>query len=278
MIQRTIRSAGHGWRVACGVAFGAPFRAALIAALILAIWLGIQPRRASAEVIGGFFTLANTLMYTKAPREGRRFLVRPRQAFQVVDITTDRQERIWYLVITPDVKQRFTGEGWIVKAPHEISKTSDQPVRVFSQIPNRAGGAFETIMAPSSGIKLLNDSIQVKRFDKVVWQKVRYRFRAAGKAWAREASGIFRSGKTARFLLRVYGEMVTRGLSRGLQIRLLSGIVRVGDTLRQVQWAFGDPLRRTETKIDDTIQINWEYQNLRVVLQKGVVLTIGGTN
>jgi hypothetical protein len=48
--------------------------------------------------------------------------------------------------------------------------------------------------------------------------------------------------------------------------------------MRQVQWAFGDPLRRTETKTDNTTQTNWEYQNLRVVLQNGVVKTISATN
>lgn len=278
MIEETIRRTADGMRVASGVVSGVVFRAALMVAFMLAAWVGTQPPTASAEVIGGFFTLANTFMYTKAPREGRRFLARPRLAFQVVDIATDGRDRIWYLVITPDVKQRFTGQGWIVKAPHEISKTSDQPVRVFSIIPNGTGGPFETIMAPSSGIKLLNETTTVKWFAKVVWQKVSYRFKAPGKAWAREASGIFRSGKTDQFLLRVYGEMVTRGVSRGMQIRLLSGIVRVGDTLRQVQWAFGDPLRRTETKVDNITQIHWEYQNQRVVLQNGVVLTISGTN
>ncbi|MEE8433445.1 MAG: hypothetical protein V3S64_01530 [bacterium] len=251
---------------------------ALMVASMLGLWLGTLPNTASAEPIGGFFTLANTFMYTKGPREGRRFLVRPRLAFQVVDITTDDKERIWYQVVTPGVKRKFTGQGWITEAPHEINKTSDRPVRVFSQIPTLAGGTFETMMAPSSGIKLLNDSTQVKRFDKVIWQKVGYRFEAPGRAWAREAAGIFRSGKTDQYLLRVYGEMVTRGISKGLQIRLLSGIVRVGDTMRQVQWAFGDPLRRTETETDNTTQTNWEYQNLRVVLQNGVVKTISATN
>ena len=266
MIHRTIRMTARGMAVA------------IMVAGMLVTGLSTLPNTASAEVIGGFFTLANTFMYTKGPRQGRRFLVRPRLAFQVVDITTDDKDQIWYLVVTPEVKRRVTGQGWITKAPHEIIKTSDQPIRVVSQIPTLAGNTFATMMAPSSGIKLLNESTKVKWFDKVVWQKVTYRFDAPGKAWAREAAGIFRSGKTDQYLLRVYGEMVTRGISKGLQIRLLSGIVRVGDTMRQVQWAFGDPLRQSKTKTDNTTQINWEYQNLRVVLQNGVVKTISGTN
>ena len=274
MIYPRVRKTARG----IPVGFKAAIRVASMVALMVGPWLATAPRPAAAETIGGFFTLANTFMYSKGPREGRRFLARPRLAFQVVDITTDDKDRICYLVVTPGVKRTFTGQGWITKAPHEISKTSDQSVRVFSQIPPLAGGLFETILAPSSGIKLLNDSTKVKRFDRVIWQKVDYRFVAPGKAWAREAVGIFRAGKTDQYLLRVYGEMVTRGISKGLQIRLLSGIVRVGDTMRQVQWAFGDPLRRTETKTEDILQINWEYQNLRVVLQGGVVKTISGTN
>ncbi|MCH8075139.1 MAG: hypothetical protein IIC13_02100 [SAR324 cluster bacterium] len=276
MRHKILRKTAHGNTVVFRVVFRMAFRVAFLAAFLLG--LGTQPRTASAETIGGFFTLANTFMYTKGPRQGRRFLVRPRLSFQVVDITTDDKDRIWYLVVTPGVIRRFTGQGWITQAPHEIGKTSDRPVRVFSKIPTLAGGSFETMMAPSSAIKLLNESTRVKWFDKVIWQKVEYRFNAPGKAWAREAAGIFRAGKTDQYLLRVYGEMVTRGISKGLQIRLLSGIVRVGDTMRQVQWAFGDPLRRTETKKDNATQTNWEYQNLRVVLQNGVVKTISGTN
>lgn len=266
MIQRKIGKTASGLAVF------------VMTALMLAAWMGTRAGIARAETIGGFFTLANTFMYLKGPREGRRFLVRPRLAFQVVDITTDKNDRIWYLVVTPDVKRRVKGQGWITRAPHEISKTSDQPVRVFSVIPALGGDGFATIMVPASAIKLLNESTKVKWFNRVVWQKVEYRFRAPGKAWAREASGIFRAGKTARYLLRVYGEMVTRGVSKGLQTRLLSGIVRVGDKMRQVQWALGDPLRRTETQTENIPQTNWEYQNLRIELQNGVVKKINGTN
>lgn len=243
-----------------------PFRLALCS-LLAASFLAAPLQVALAQEIGSFFSLASASVFMGGPRKGRRFVVRPRLAFPVLKVAKDARDGVWFQIEVAQRKHSIRSEGWITAAPSEISQTSDVPVRVYANIPEQPETEIEIRNVPSNAIKVLNKTLSVPRFERVEWQKVSYRIEAPVLAWIREGAGIFRAGKNDQYLLRVYEEMVTRGISRQQRVRLLSGIVRLGDAVRYVQWAMGDPLRKYEEKLGSSNQVVWEYPKLRLAFE-----------
>ena len=221
--------------------------------------------------IGAYFSLVNTYLYTQGPQSGKRYLIRPRNAFRVIDLDSDNQERLWFLVIYPQQSRKVSGVGWTPKPPHELVFTKGEPVRIYSRIPSDGQSDFSALVVPPTGVELLNESQTAPIFQQVVWQKVRYRFEMPVRAWAREGAGIFRPGKTNVFMTRVYGEMVTRGVPKAEQVRLLSGVVRIGDGVQNVRWALGEPLRSQEETVGDAKRTIWQYRELKVEFENEVV-------
>ncbi len=244
----------------------------LIAGALLSLLLP-GPARA-AEGIGAYFTLVNTYLYADGPQAGRRILARPRMAFRAVDVTIDNRERIWYRVILPARTRKVSGLGWTPNAPHELVASNENPVLVFSRIPRNGNSAFQSLRVPPAGIELLNETRSDSPFDQVVWQKVRYRLERPLRLWAREGAGIYRAGRTPQYFTRVYGELVTRGIPKDEQVRVLSGLIRIGDTIRTVRWALGDPLREQEQTAGDARRTIWQFREFRVVFENDVVKQI----
>lgn len=226
------------------------------------------------EGIGAYFTLVNTYIYSKGPRTGSRYLVRPRLAFTVVDVTVDSQDTIWYKIIYPPRTTKVSGLGWTPTAPHEILAPQPEPVLVFSRIPSNGNDAFTVLSVPVSGVELLNESQSDPRFAQVRWQKVRYELSRPLRAWARGTAGIYRAGKTETFLSRVYGEMVTRVVGKEKITRFLSGVIRIGDSLREAGWALGQPLNEREETVANTKRTTWHFQEMVVVFENQVVKQI----
>jgi len=245
----------------------------LLAPALLAWALGGLAPRAQAQTqgIGAYFTSVNTYFYAKAPRDGKRFLVRPRQAFTVVDVTTDAQDILWYQVIYPPETVRISGTGWTANAPHELLAAPQEPVLVFARIPGADRSTLSVVRVPASAVELLNETQSGSPFAQVNWQKVRYQADLPLRAWARGGAGIYRPGKTVAYMSRVYGELVTRNVEKEEQQRLLSGVVRIGDPLREVRWALGDPLRSQEETIGDARRTIWQFPELTVTFENGVV-------
>ncbi|HKI99804.1 MAG TPA: hypothetical protein VKB51_15115 [bacterium] len=243
-----------------------------LAALLLVL-LSFTFASASAQTIGAYFTLVNTYIYVKAPHEGRRILVRPRQAFNVVDVTTYGADSMWFQLVYPRDTAKTTGVGWTPTAPHELLVPQQEPVLVFSAIPDGQSSP-QIFRVPAPSLELLNETQSNTPFVQVDWQKVRYSFAQPVRAWARGTAGIYRPGKTAAFMSRVYGELVTRNVSKEEQTRLLSGVIRVGDTTREVRWAMGDPLRSNEETISDARRTVWQYPELTVTFENEVVKQI----
>lgn len=259
--QRTGWAHHWSWALSGGLAF---------ALLIMAGAL----TEARAQSIGSYFTLVNTYIYSQSPRQGARTLVRPRVAFAVVDLTLDRDERIWYRIIHPDKTNQVQGEGWTARAPHQLRGNPLQQVLVFERIPTNSSIDLPAYRVPIAGLELLNESQASLRFSQLNWQKVRFRLTEPLRAWARGSAGLFRAGKSKTFLSRVYGEMVTRNVDKEKRLRLLSGVVRIGDTLRETTWAMGDPLRRQEENIGNTQRIIWQFPEMTVVFENEVVKQI----
>ncbi len=240
--------------------------------LPLLLLLGVPP--ALGQSIGAYFTRVNTYIYTEGPRDGRRYLVRPRLAFNVVDVTLDEKGVPWYKIIYPPQTVTLEGPGWTAQPPHALLGAEQGRVLVFSRIPADEASSFEVYRVPVSGIEVLNESQPAEQFAPVNWQKVRYALERPLQAWARGTAGIYRAGKTDTFFNRVYGEMVTRNVDKDERFRLLSGVVRIGDSLQQVRWALGDPLRSQEETIATATRIIWQYAALSVVMENGVVKQI----
>jgi hypothetical protein len=243
-------------------------RLALLAALAVAAGVAAP---AQAQTIGVYFTAVNTYAYTGAPHEGKRILLRARQAFNVVDVTTDHNDIMWFQIVYPAETLKIGGTGWTATAPHEMLTPQQEPVLVFSRIPDDDQGGLQVFRVPATSLELLNETKSNTPFAQIDWQKVRYSFEQPVRAWARGTVGIYRPGKTAAFMSRIYAELVTRNVDKDEQTRLLSGVVRVGDTARQVRWALGDPLRSQDEKIGDTRRSTWQYPEMTVTFENEVV-------
>jgi hypothetical protein len=250
-------------------------RLAILLVLALALPLALPaPLPAQPRGIGAYFTLVNTYLYAKGPRDGRRTLVRPHQAFDVVDVTVDAEKTLWFLIVYPAETTRQSGTGWTPYAPHELLSAQQGPVLVFSRIPAGTQEDFTLLRVPAGGVELLNESQSGLPFLALDWQRVRYQLEQPLLAWARSTAGLYRPGKNAGFLNRVHVELVARNLERDEQVRLLSGAVRIGDTVREVRWSLGDPLRAQEEPVGEGQRTVWQYPELTVILENDVVKQI----
>ena len=239
--------------------------------LLLLILLLLPSAAPQAEEIGAFFTKINTYVFTKSPAKGKRFLIRPRQAFTVVNLTTDGQDRLWLQIVYPGRTAKVKGTGWTPLAPHELLDAGNKPVEVFSDVFEGNGAPPESVEVPASDVELLNVTQPSKKFSQVTWQKVKYETAKPLRPWIRGAAGIFRPGRSSEFLSRVYVEMVSRNLPKGKLDRLLAGVVRVGDTSWDVERALGKPLRIQGNSTAVTGRATWEYSSLVVHFTNQVV-------
>lgn len=251
---------------------------ALLAAAALAAgiaWPGAPVRAQGQQAIGSYFSLVNTYVYEKGPRQGRRVLVRPREAFVVLDSTADDNDIIWLQIVYPRHSAKVSGTGWTPSAPHELLSAQLEPVLVFSRIPGGDSLRGVTVQrVPARNVELLNESQTGKAFARVDWQKVRYEMETPARMWVRSTTGVFRAGKPPAFLSRVYGELVTRNVEKDELVRLLSGVVHIGDTVRDVRWALGDPLRNQEETVGQARRTIWQYPELTVTFENDLVKQI----
>ena len=243
-------------------------------ALLLAIPFYFAPYAGTtvqAEGIGAFFTRVNTYIFAKGPKAGPATLVRARSSFTVLDLVRGNDDVVWYQIVYQPKTVRVKALGWTPMAPHELVGDNQESVLVYSRIPENGKTRFSVFRVPISGLKLLNESQSSKSYPQLDWQKVEYRLRRPLRAWVRGKTGIYRAGKGESFLSRGYGEMVAGNLKREDRQRLLSGIVRIGDTSEEVTWALGDPLQHQNETVASTKRTTWQYPELTVVFENDVV-------
>ncbi len=246
----------------------------VVLALLLAIPIYFGPYAApavKAEGIGAFFTRVNTYVFAKGPKKGSATLVRARSSFTVLDLVRGKGDEVWYLIVYPAKSVRIKDLGWTPMAPHELVGGNQESVLVYSRIPENGKTRFSVSRVPISGLKLLNESQSSKSYPQLDWQKVEYRLRRPLRAWVLGKTGIYRVGKGESFLSRGYGEMVAGNLKKAARQRLLSGIVRIGDTSKMVTWALGDPLHEQNETVAATKRTTWQYPELTVVFENDVV-------
>lgn len=238
---------------------------------LLAIAFFVTPHLALGAEIGAFFTQVNAYIYTAGPREGKRFLVRPRQAFSVLNLQTDADDRLWLNIVHPRRRAKASGAGWTPLTPAELLNSRGKEVEIFAEASDGGGTATVIAKVPASDVELLNVTKPSTRFPQVIWHKVRYATNAPLHAWVQGVTGIFRPGKSAEFMRRVYVEMVSRNLKKDKLKRLLSGVVRVGDSPWDVERALGAPLRTQKDQAAGGGKVTWQYHSLTVRFENEVV-------
>lgn len=239
--------------------------------IVLAIALLFVPLSAQAGEIGAFFTQVNAYIYTSGPREGKRYLARPRQAFSVLNVRTDAEDRLWLYIVYPKRSQKLAGTGWTPHTPGELLSWGEKQVDIFAETPDRGSIAPVVARVPAQDVKLLNETKPSSRFPQVDWQKVSYASEIPLRAWVQGAAGIFRPGKSSEFLSRVYVELVSRNLKKVKLERLLSGVVRVGDSSWDVERALGPPLRVQKDQASGDNKMTWQYPARSVRFENDVV-------
>lgn len=239
--------------------------------LLVAAALSLCAGPLAAEEIGAFFTRVNAYIYAQGPNAGKRFLIRPRQAYTVTDVAMDNSERLWLQIVYLKQSRTFSGEGWTPLAPHEIMGAGPKPMEIFSTTLENPATGINSLRVPATDLKLLNVTQRSTRFPEITWQKVAYETKKPLRPWVRATTGIFRPGKTREFVSQVYAEMVSRALNKEKLKRLLSGVVRVGDTVLEVRWALGKPLRVVEEAIANAERTVWHYPTLAVRFENQLV-------
>ena len=247
-------------------------RRCLLAGLIaLATLMTAAPLQAQTRSLGAHFTLVNAYIYTGGPVEGQRFVARARRSFPVTDFQQDSRDQLWLRIIFTDFTRKVRGEGWTAKLPHELLPTEREPILVFSAPLAKDDASINSLRIPANSLSLLNDTLDSPYYKRVVWQKVKYELEQPIEAWIRESSGVFRPGKSPDFLVRTYGEMVTRDVEKNKLLRLLGGVVHLGDVPADVEWALGTPLRKQEESLPEAQRTTWEYPELVIRFENGIV-------
>ncbi|MBI3993152.1 MAG: hypothetical protein HY342_07745 [Candidatus Lambdaproteobacteria bacterium] len=245
-----------------------------MAALLLGAAGGLAPAARADEPLGAFFTQVNTYLYSDGPNAGARVLVRARQTFTVIDLTNTADGTVWYRIVFPERDTRLEGVGWVFEAPHEILERQGGNVTVYEEIPRARTAVGETVSVPTQAIKQLNITEPSTRFAEITWYKVQYSAKIPLTPWIRAATGIYRPGVSAEFITRVYANMVARNIKVDKVKRLLSGVIQVGDSKRDVEWGLGDPLHVREETAGDIRRVFWQYAMVVVQFENDVVKQI----
>ena len=227
-----------------------------------------------AQETSAFFALVNTYSYTAGPRAGERHLVRARQTLTVSGFVTDGDGVIWYKAIDPERTTRVRGTGWVALDPHELAQRGSQTVLVFPEPFERASAATAGLEVPASDLQLANVAQPSQSFPEITWQKVNYETSVPSTLYVRGTTGIYRPFMSEKFISDVHAEMVTQGVDTDRQRRLLSGIVRVGDSPQDVRWAMGEPLQHEESTAQELKIMVWHYPGLQVRFENNVVKKI----
>ncbi|MCH7478991.1 MAG: hypothetical protein IIA14_12945 [SAR324 cluster bacterium] len=239
--------------------------------ILLLIGLTLAWPSAFAEELGAFFTKVNTYTYPNGPGGGQRVLIRARKVFAIVNLTTDESNRLWYQILEPRKMRRIEGEGWTPLAPHEVLADREQIVEIFPEILENPDRAPATIPVRAGDLEMLSITAPSRTLPQITWQKVRYKTREPLRLWIRAATGIARPAKSVYFLTHTYEEMVSRTLPREKLDRLLSGVIRVGDTTLEVEWALGKPLRIQDETILTATRTTWHYPSIVVQFKNQLV-------
>lgn len=248
----------------------------LMFSTFLSLWLlwGSQAG-ASPRELGVLFTKVNVYGHTDVPPEGRKLLVRAKKAYVVEDsMRTDTDQKLFQIIHTTK-KLRIRGEGWTALGPHEL-RNPEQVVEVFEEPFSRKGPAHEPIRVKGREVSLLNQTEPSKRFPQIIWQKIKYNSIQPAKVWVPARTGIFRPGKSPSFLSEAYSEMRAKGVPKKKLERLLLGVVRVGDSKQEVEWALGKPLGTQEDTSGETNRATWQYPSLNIKFKDGVVEVFNG--
>ncbi|MCH7478948.1 MAG: hypothetical protein IIA14_12725 [SAR324 cluster bacterium] len=115
--------------------------------ILLLVGLTLAAPPAFAEELGAFFTKVNTYTYPNGPGAGKRVLIRARQVFAIVNLTTDESNRLWYQILEPRKMRQIRGEGWTPLAPHDV------PIQVHDDHAVVTGKLM--VESLSTGIQLL---------------------------------------------------------------------------------------------------------------------------
>jgi hypothetical protein len=229
---------------------------------------------AAAQDTSAFFSLVNTYAYANGPRDGERTLVRARQTLTITGFVVDGDGVLWYRAIDPERTARLKGAGWVALDPHEISQRGSQHLLVFPEIVQSVSDDRAALEMPASDVTLANLAQPSTAFSEITWQKVTYETSVPATLYVRASTGIYRPFRSDRFLSDVHAEMVTQGLDNDRLRRLLTGVVRPGDSGQDVRWALGDPIQQEESTAEGLkIQI-WHYPGVQVRFENGVVKKI----
>ncbi|MDH4246647.1 MAG: hypothetical protein OEW39_02395 [Deltaproteobacteria bacterium] len=239
--------------------------------ILLLVLAGPDDSQAQTRGLGAYFTLVNSYIYTTGPLEGPRLVARARRAFPVTQFMLDSKDRLWFRILFTDYNRKVRGEGWTTKLPHELLPTEREPVLVFAAPLGKDDSNMSTLRLPVNSMTLLNETTPSDTFTRVVWQKIKYEVDQPIEAWIRDTGGVFRAGKSPDFMVRSYGEMVTRDVDRDKLTRLLSGVVHLGDSPTDVEWALGTPLRKQEETVPDAVRSTWEYPEIVVRFENAIV-------
>ncbi|HEX7926560.1 MAG TPA: hypothetical protein VF678_03150 [bacterium] len=244
-----------------------------VASALLLASLTAVPATAGAGEMGAFITLVNTYAYPKGPRKGDRILIRSRIAGPVVNQAFDDGDLLWYEVLMADRTDRIDGIGWTPLTAQELLGRGSEGIPVYSRPLDANFRSFQTVVVPANDVDLAHETQRSEDFPQVEWQKVRYSSRLPQTVWVRASAGIYRVGRSQAFLTQSYAEMATRSVQKETASRLLSGIVKPGDSAQEVRWALGDPLK-TGDETTGNKQTVWEYTEAKIRFENAVVKSV----
>ncbi|MDH4224356.1 MAG: hypothetical protein OEW12_01760 [Deltaproteobacteria bacterium] len=242
--------------------------------LLMVLWLmlGGVSQTLYGQQLGGFLTHVNTYAYTNGPENGGRYLLASGNGFAVVDSTSAPDGTLWYQVIHPSRTQILNESGWITYTPAEITaKKKDETLPVFSEIVKSSDNPVEARQIPAKDIRLKTETEPSGVFSGVVWRRVAYSTKVSRLVWVKGTAGVYRPGRQPSILFIALKEMAEKKLDSTLRTRLLNGVVKPGDSPREVRWALGDPSGVQGTKEGETQLIVWQYPDIEIQFENNIL-------
>lgn len=218
---------------------------------------------------GSFLIIKSTYLYPEKNQEGKKFLTRIHEAYEVINIYKPQQKSLMFEIEFPKDDNTIIGTGFVVETESELKELGNKKVRVYQELPQQNTNLTTYHLVPSNQLSFTGKQLESPDFQNLTWKAVNFKTNAPLRVWVPEWAGIYRPDKDAEWLTMTYKSVIKKNLDKDLLNKILMGQVEIGFTKEQVKMALGDPLKMQ--LIEDNTKLEWIYTNRKVIFVKDVV-------
>lgn len=236
------------------------------------LWVALLIGFYSPAVIAGngsFLILKSTYLYETKDQKGKKFLIRERQAYNVLNIHAPKGSSLVFEIEFDKRSQPINGSGFIVETETELKGLGVSEVKVYLEIPTKQSDLTNYRLVPSNQLSFIGRQESSADFPNLTWKAVNFKAYIPIRGWIPEWAGIYRPDKEAAWLNQIYTAAQLTNITGKLLEKILNGQVEPGFTKEQVRMALGNPLQ--EQLSENDTKLEWIYGKRKVIFSNNVV-------